>query len=192
MQIKNIFLFLTLLLCSVFAHAAVSNPSNPSKDSCDVVAFKNGRIMNAKVLSISKTEIKFRDCGNPKAAETTHNIDDVLSILYSNGSTADFSDKTSSTASTNKPQVNKIESGAVRSKKSSGAATLGILAIILAVIGIWFAAIPLGISAIILGIIGVTKARNAEDNGAQTPGFIGAILGVIITFFGFIALSKRI
>jgi hypothetical protein len=192
MQIKNIFLFLTLLLCSVFAHAAVSNPSNPSADSCDVVAFKNGRIMSAKVLSITKTEIKFRDCGNPKAAETTHNIDDVLSILYSNGSTADFSDKTSSNANTtSKPQVNKIESGAVRSKKNSGAA-LGIIAILLAFVGIWIAAIPLGITAIILGIVGVVQASNAGDSKAQTPGIIGIIFGAIIALLGFVAASKRI
>jgi hypothetical protein len=203
MKVKNIFSILVLLCISLFAQAAISNPSQPNSDSCDVVAFKNGRIIRTKVIGINKLEIRFRDCANPKAAEVTHDINDVLSILYSNGSTADFSDKVSSgttsapnsstanSSASNKPAVNPIQGGAVASSSKSGAAIFGIFAILAAVIGLWVAAIPLGVVAIILGAVGITKGKDKGDIGAQTIGTIGTVFGVIIFILGLISLSIK-
>ena len=187
--------FLTLLFClfsSVFAQAAGINPT-PQADSCDVVAFKNGRILRTKVISVSKTEIKFRDCADPKAAEMSHDANDVLSILYSNGSTADFSDSAPRTnSSNNTPRVNSAEGSNTGRKAKAGAAVFGIFALIACFIGLFVAAIPLGACAILLGAIGITQAKKNNDQAGETWGILGVISGIIIAILGFVAAAKTI
>jgi hypothetical protein len=189
--------FLSLLFCvfgCLFAQAAgITNPVTPQADSCDVVAFKNGRILRTKVLSVSKTAIKFRDCSDANAAEMSHDVSDVLSILYSNGSTADFSDNTAnSNTSSSSPRVNSAQGNNTANTAKSGAAIFGILALLACFLGIFVAAIPLGICAIILGAIGISKAKKNMDRTGNTLGVLGVVFGAIILLLGLVGAASKI
>src|SRR5204862_1564342 len=56
------------------------------EDSCDVLLFKDGSEIRAKVLEISPNEVKYKRCDNPDGPSYVSRKADLFMIKYANGS----------------------------------------------------------------------------------------------------------
>ena len=60
----------------------------------DLIVLKNGSILEARVLEISQTEIRYKRFDHLDGPTIVIPIDDVLSIRYENGRQESFADRT--------------------------------------------------------------------------------------------------
>ena len=70
-QFCMVFLFLAAIICSLAAQ--------------DLIVLKNGNMIEAKVLEISPTEIRYKDSSNLNGPTIVIPANSVLSIRYENG-----------------------------------------------------------------------------------------------------------
>jgi hypothetical protein len=82
---------------SVSASIILNNEYNPiaqdslSKDSCDVMTFKNGVSLHVKVKEINESYVKYKLCDDETGKIKTIAKEKVKSIVYNNGSVEDSS-----------------------------------------------------------------------------------------------------
>jgi hypothetical protein len=194
MSIKTLFLLAALLSSSLFVSAATLSiktyaPVAPTTDSCDAITFKNGRVVRATVVSISKKETRFRLCNNPRGPIIVQENSDIAIIRYANGTTEDFS--AASIANIGNKTAPADQNPVTLNPAQSGAVTLGVFAILASVLGIFVAGIPLGILAIVLGIIGSGKATKYGDQTGKTLNVLGIVFGAIVTLATIIFLASK-
>ena len=67
------------------------NKSNTTNEDCDVIIFKTGQEIKARVLEIGINEIKYKECGNTNGPTFTRNKSEVFMIKYPNGTSTVFS-----------------------------------------------------------------------------------------------------
>jgi hypothetical protein len=161
--------------------AGISTPkivlnNTPRGDSCDVIAFHNGKVVRAKVLSVTKDEIQFRLCGEKDNSRYTQEPRNILSILYTDGRTQTFEASAAQSAAENKEK---------RANKTS--LTLGITGAGIAVIGLiafllkdtiqFFALLAAGLS-ILLGTIGAVTAPKRKNG--ETLSYLAILCGLVI------------
>lgn len=162
---KSIQLFALLLLLGLFTSAAFHTPS-PVLD-CDVITMKDGKDVDAKVLEISTTEIKYKNCDNLEGPTIAVLRKDVFSIKYANGKKEVFTQEKSSTSETGDRKVEGL---------SLTAFILGLLS---------FGPIP-----IVLGIIGLNKInKHPEKWSGKGFATTGIILGILWTIVIIISLA---
>jgi hypothetical protein len=189
--------FIKTLLCAfllffAFNHtfaAGISTPktvlnNTPTGDTCDVIAFHNGKIVRGKVLSVTKDEIQFRLCGEKDNTRYTQEPRNVLSILYADGRTQTFEASAAEAAA---------ENNAKRANKTS--VTLGITGAVIAVIGLiafllkdtiqFFTLLAAGLS-ILLGTIGAVTAPKRKNG--ETLSYLAILFGLVV---GALALIIR-
>lgn len=65
-------------------------PKKVPKDSCDVIELTDHRKLTVKILEISPTIIKYRNCGEQNAPEQIIPKNQIDNIVYSNGSKETF------------------------------------------------------------------------------------------------------
>lgn len=58
---------------------------NAEKDSCDILTFLNGDIINAKVLKINKDNIHYKKCSEESEKTYIAQMSDIFMIQYYNG-----------------------------------------------------------------------------------------------------------
>jgi hypothetical protein len=73
---------------SLFADIKISSVSRNSRSEldCDVIVMRNGDEINAKVLEVTPTEIKYKKCVEGNAVVYTKLKSDVFQIKYADGS----------------------------------------------------------------------------------------------------------
>jgi hypothetical protein len=143
-------------------------------DSCDLIVCNNGDEIDAKVLEIGLSEIKYKKCDNPNGPTISIKKADVLMIKYPNG-TKDIIKQTSSGNSTSKndndgPKLNPLALTSM---------ILGILSL-LAVISYFM--IAMGIVAIILGIVANKQIKTSPENYTPSSSKMakaGVICGIV-------------
>lgn len=172
--------------------------------NCDVIYFKDGAQVDARILMISDTEVQYKRCKSNDEIIYSTSIDNVLIIEYMNGEKyipkrgIDLKEKEEpktvvKTYNNNPPQANGSKSYHPLSILSFtfGLAAITLLALSLILIvalgmgGLLVAfAFLFGIAAVILGIIGLVKLRKNKE---KYKGNIFAILGIVLG--GAIALA---
>lgn len=139
---------------------------------CDNIILKNGEAINAKVIEITDTEIKYKKCSNLNGPTYSVYKSQVSVIKYINGTEETFpaSDSTSG-------------GSAPKSKADLTVEGFAIAGFIPSIIGIVFAGLPLGILAIIFSLISFNRIKNNPDKyrgkGLAIAAFIIGALDVI-------------
>ena len=75
-------------------------------EECDIITMKNGNDIRAKVLEVSITEIKYKDCGNLDGPTFTIAKKDVFMIKYPNGSRTIINEETENESNSNNSTTN--------------------------------------------------------------------------------------
>lgn len=154
-------LFVLFLLFGTFSSATFYSPII----DCDVITMKDGKDVEAKVLEISTTEIKYKNCDNLEGPTISVLRKEVFSIKYANGK---------------KEVIAQGQANETSNKKVEG---LSLTAFILGLLS--FGPIPL-----VLGIIGLSKInKNPERWTGKGFATAGIILGVLWTIIIIISLS---
>ncbi len=147
-------------------------------EGCDTIALKNGEEINAKVLEISQTEIKYKKCTNIDGPTFIIPKSDATKIKFSNGTTEVINSE--------KPKAEESDYYAPPSKPAppthSGASIINKFALasmILAIVSIFlFPLVPL---PIIFGIIALKQIkRTPEAYTGKGMAIFGIVLGGLI------------
>jgi len=134
---------------------------------CDNITLRNGGEISAKVLEISTTEVKYKNCDNLNGPTYTIKKSEVFMIKYPNG-TKDIIPPSNSASST------KNTSG-----KKGG--EFGIASFVAAILGLFVGAIILGPLAFVFGIIGtINRKLKGLAIAGLIIGFIDTVLILIV------------
>lgn len=147
-------------------------------EGCDIIGLKNGEEINAKVLEISQTEIKYKKCDNLDGPTLVIPKSDATKIKFSNGTTEVINSV--------KPKAEESDYYAPPSKPTpstySGVSIINRFALasmILAIVSIFlFPLVPL---PIIFGIIALKQIkRTPEAYTGRGMAIFGIVLGGLI------------
>jgi hypothetical protein len=170
------------------------------EDSCDVLLFKDGSEIRAKVLEISPNEVKYKRCDNLEGPSYVSRKADLFMIKYANGSR-----EIMKAAEPEKPmptynyQSYKKKNKRVTHPSAPWALVFGILAMVVGYVGIILASeglalgaafivinVALAIAAIIAAANAIRAIREAPDaykgKGLAIPGLIFGIVVLSIYF----------
>ena len=161
-------------------HLLVNSKSiNYLKDEneCEEIISRNGEIIEAKIIEIGVTEIKYKKCSNIEGPSYSILKSDVFMIKYKNGDKDVFNEKKSS-SSVNDSDESKIEPFSIVSI-SSGITGLALGIFISMAVGI-----ILGILGIIFGVISMKKVNSEPKKYSKISPKLaqaGLITGIVIT-----------
>jgi hypothetical protein len=161
---------------------------NKSLDGCDVITLKNNSEINAKVLEINQTEIKYKKCDDVNGPTITVAKQDVNQIKYSNG-TVDLINSLNQKAleydyysPSTKIENSNSSTEPIINKHALASMILAILSILL------FPLVPL---PIIFGIIALKQIqKNPERYKGKWMAIFGLVLGgiMVLAIIAFILL----
>lgn len=175
-------------------------------NECDVIFFKDGTEVKAKVIEISDKAIQYKKCDSENQIVFSTSSDNVLMVIYSNGEKyipknesnerqpVEAKTTTNSAPQNNSPKIHPL--GIVSISAAFLAALLGIVGFVILLatpyLGGGFAialAVLLAIAAIVTGIIGLVRTRRKKYAGAALSivGLsVGAAVLLIIIFMLFL------
>ena len=143
-----------------------------SEDECgDLITFKNGDELKAKVMEISEKEIKYKRCDNLDGPLITVNKSDVFMIKYANGTKEVIKDspKQNNTQQKQNPKPN----------TGSNGPQIHPLAIVSIVAGLLWLYWLGSIAAIITGAIALQRIKaEPEKYNGKGAAIAGIVLGV--------------
>ena len=73
-------------LLPALAETTIAPDLTETKDSCDIIELKNSSKIQAKVLEINPSTVKYKNCGDADGPDRIINKADIAGITYSNGS----------------------------------------------------------------------------------------------------------
>lgn len=157
--------------------------SNPTND-CDLIIFRNGDELSAKVIEIGEDYVKYKTCDNLNGPVFNKSADGIFMIKYANGTKTIFKQKTTPSVSqeSKKTTQSNNASQSYKHNKSAPDPVLGVISMLMGLVGIFFLPIVFSSFSIILGI-----AAMASKDSDKVTGTIGFILGVI-GFVGMLVL----
>lgn len=159
-------------------------------DSCDIILFRDGSEIKARVTEISSTQIKYKRCDRMDGPLYTANKSTIFMLTYSNGSKEVFKDRVPATVT--RETYGKANVRGAHSKKKTALATS---ALVFSILGFYPLLFLGGITGIILSLIQLNKiATEPETYGAENKSYIALILGIVtvITSAFFVFVSFRI
>jgi hypothetical protein len=181
---------------------------NLPEDTCDVLVFKDGSEIKAKVKEIGFSEIKYKRCDTPDGPMYISRKSELFMIKYANGSKEVIRSEAPEVRTT-RPEPKSYQNQTKRYRKENhplAAVSLvfGIFSIILAYISVFliFAGFGFGVFAlpIIAGLIALVSGKTAinrireqpdiyKGKGVAIPGLImGAVIMGIFALLALIAL----
>ena len=167
----------------------VTNIQSDSAKCGDIITFRDGKLVTARVSTIGIKDITYQRCDNLSGPEYTVKKSDVLSIEYSNGDVDEF-ELHEEYYSTNVPEVY------YGSRQTDGFAiasfTSGILAI-LATFIVPVATLILMVTALIFASVALKRIRRSNGElGGKGLAIAGMVLGIVIAAFVVAALTISI
>lgn len=149
-----------------------------STEGCDVISLKNGEEINAKILEIGQTEIKYKKCDNLDGPTYIIPKSSATKIKFSNGTTEVINSVTAKAEESDyyspasKPEIQPYSGETIINRYA-------LASMILAVLSIFF--FPLVPLPIIFGIIALKQIkRNPEAYTGKGMAIFGIILGGLI------------
>lgn len=149
-----------------------------SIEGCDVIALKNGEEINAKILEISQTEIKYKKCDNLDGPTYIIPKSNATKIKFSNGTTEVINSITAKADESDyyrpasKPEIQPYSGEIIINRYALASMILAVVSIFI------FPLVPL---PIIFGIIALKQIkRNPEAYTGKGMAIFGIILGGII------------
>ncbi len=150
---------------SLFADFKISSISRNSRSEldCDVIVMRNGDEINAKVLEVTPTEVKYKKCIEGNSVVYTKLKSDVFQIKYADGS-KDFmgSEKSASEVSDD-------------NKKTHWAAITGMVSGILGILFTGF----FGVCGIVFSAIALNQIAKRKKHKGKNMAIAGLVLGII-------------
>ncbi len=153
--------------------------TDPPPAECDVIVMINGYQIQALIVEISETEVKYRKCGEPEGPIYYLSLDNVLNILLKNGDT--FAPKPNKPIKEHKP---------VTKKYISAGFIISIIALSLALIGFMlsFFILPLYTIGFIICIFAALFSATSIIMGFRALRDEKSIKVKLILILGFCAL----
>lgn len=164
----------------IFLNLSVKNKRFPVKsiEGCDVISLKNGEEINAKVLEISQTEIKYKKCDNLDGPTFIIPKSNATKIKFSNGTTEVINSVTAKAEESDyyspasKPEIQPYSGETIINRYALASMILAILSVL------FFPLVPL---PIIFGIIALKQIkRSPEAYSGKGMAIFGIILGGLI------------
>lgn len=139
-------------------------------DKCDEIIFRDGKIINGKIIEIGVDEIKYKRCDNLDGPSISIYKKEVFMIKYSNGTKEVFKEE-ENTSNEDRAQKSKAKNNAL----ATTSMILGILSLIS-----WYFSFIMGLLAIIFGAIALRKIKS-NPNEYKNKGMAkaGLILGIV-------------
>lgn len=136
---------------------------------CDLIILKNGNAIEAKVIEVGVTEIKYKLCDNLDGPIFIIEKTAVFMLKYPNGSTTIISPVESNENNTqiSTADVKEIE-------------PLSLISFISSLVGLFIFGIPLGIASIIMSAIGQQKINNNPEKWkGKGLAIAGLVIGIV-------------
>lgn len=160
---------------------APTQTNTQNDESCDVIYFRNNKVVSAKVVEISSTDIKYKRCDNLDGPLIVVDKNSVKSILYKNGDTETFTENYPVKQTSENTTINKTSPN--DDAKYDGFAIASFACSLL-----FFFVFP-AVIAFIFGIISLKRIK--ESNGTlkgKVFASIGTLIGGILLFITILAL----
>ncbi len=160
---------------------APTQTNTQNDESCDVIYFRNNKVVSAKVVEISSTDIKYKRCDNLDGPLIVVDKNSVKSILYKNGDTETFTE--------NYPVKQTSENTTILKKSPNDEAKYDGFAIASFACSLLFFFVFPAVIAFIFGIISLKRIK--ESNGTlkgKVFASIGTLIGGILLFITILAL----
>lgn len=151
---------------------ATTQITNQNDESCDVIYFRNNKVVSAKVVEINSTDIKYKRCDNLDGPLIVVDKNSVKSILYKNGDTETFNENYPVKTTQENISNNKITH--VADATYDGFA---IASFVCGMLFMFLVPVPL---AIIFGFISLKRIKESKG---KLIGKTLAITGIIVAFF---------
>ncbi len=158
-------------------------PSNLFKTGCSKIVFKSGEVIEADIIQITPTEIKYKRCGKPNDPEIIVLKEEVFSvqaedgaILYksqaANSNTPDFYNTNSTTNSNSKPITDSL---------ATISFIAGIAGVLLSLLLSVLVGVILSSVGLILAIISIGRIRRNPEKFSGAGLASGAIIAWFVT-----------
>jgi hypothetical protein len=165
-------------------------------DNCSKIVMKDGDIIEANIIQISPTEIKYKRCGKPNDPELVIYKKDVLSIKAADGeiifrNTNTNPEEVNSSKDTNYGTVDRNSSNSNEPKTEGNALGGMICGIMGLVLGFNIIGLAAGVVGIVLSIIGMNKIkRDPKKYKGKGMALAGLICGIAACAFYVLVLTE--
>jgi len=99
-------IILTSTTSDIFKNKKINNLKQVKKvlnTDCDIIILKNGQEIQAKVLEVGQTEIKYKNCDNQSGPTFSKNKSEIFMIKYPNGTSTVMEESKSNSSNVNTP-----------------------------------------------------------------------------------------
>lgn len=145
--------------------------------ACARIVLKNGDVIEADILQITPTEVKYKRCGKTNDPETILYKKDVLSIMASDGEVI-FRNTGSNAYS---PSVSRTNDGLKSDPLAITSLATGVGGLIIGLLLSGIIGILAGIVGIVLGAISLSRIKkNPDQYSGKGMAWAGIICGIVI------------
>ena len=156
--------------------------TNTQKDeSCDVIYFRNNKVVSAKVVEINSTDIKYKRCDNLDGPLIVVDKNSVKSILYKNGDTETFTESYPIKPIQENTRINKYSPNTDANYDGYAIASFAC--------GVLFFLLFPAILGFIFGIISLKRIKESDGKlKGKVFALIGTVIGGLLLFITLLAL----
>lgn len=160
---------------------ATTQITNRNDESCDVIYFRNNKVVSAKVVEINSTDIKYKRCDNLDGPLIVVDKNSVKSILYKNGDTETFTESYPVKPIQENTRINKSSPNTEANYDGYAIASF--------VCGVLFFLLFPGILGFIFGIISLKRIKESDGKlKGKVFALIGTVIGGLLLFITVLAL----
>lgn len=175
----------------------LSNVNSNENDSCDLIIFRDGTEERARVIEISRKEVKYKRCDFENGPVYVAGRSEVFMIKYANGTREVFKEEKEPEARANDDNNNTSnypppisEKAKITHPKAETSFLLGLLSLLFFVLSVIPSLAILGLLSIIGSVFAVTTARRAiREIDVPNSKYKGRGLAVFGKICGTIILS---
>ena len=151
-----------------------SNLESIAPIDCDIIIFKSGEELSAKVIEIGDDFVKYKMCDNLEGPIFKKSSDDIFMIKHPNGTKTVFKEKNvDNSINNNQKYTTNSQNKNSENNTEESADIAGILSIIFGAIGLFFLPILFSTAAVVLGLVSLFSRKK------KVLGWIGWALGLL-------------
>lgn len=160
---------------------ATTQINNQNDESCDVIYFRNNKVVSAKVVEINSTDIKYKRCDNLDGPLIVVDKNSVKSILYKNGDTETFTESYPVKPIQENTRINKYSPNTDANYDGYAIASFAC--------GVLFFLLFPAILGFIFGIISLKRIKESDGKlKGKVFALIGTVIGGLLLFITLLAL----